>query len=71
MDDNKKPALAGTGTRVNIKTSSPRILHHDAHCRNCGTPLYPREFRHCRPCRGYLALWRALVEMSQIGGGLS
>ena len=72
----KYPHPAGTGERVNFKDQTPHILQHPLQhprrrCANCGAPLYTREFHHCRPCRSYLALWRALVEMARISGQLS
>jgi hypothetical protein len=69
--ESKRPG--GTGTRRGAENliQSPRIIHNRRDCANCGTLLYPREFRYCRPCRRYLALWRALLEMSRIIGGVS
>jgi len=69
LDEN--PGRAGTRHGAQNIKQAQHIIHHGTACRNCGTPLYPREFRYCRPCRAYLALYRAVCELSRITGPLS
>jgi hypothetical protein len=57
------PHPAGTGRRGNFTKQTPGIVRHRADCANCRTPLYPREFHYCKPCRAYLNLYRALRDM--------
>ena len=66
------PVTRTTGRRANFKKTTPHILQQPhRHCDACGTPLYIREFRYCRPCRAHIAFYRALVELSRIAGGMA
>ena len=70
-NDRENPGRAGTRHGAQNIRQAPHIIQPRRDCANCGTPLHPREFRTCRPCRAYLALFRALVEVSRITGGMA
>ena len=70
-NDFENPGREATRHGAQNIRQAPQIIHPRRDCSNCGTPLQPREFHTCRPCRAYLSLWRALVEMSRIAGGVS